>query len=127
MCTRTTGAIALRPSGYFFLSLMTGRKLHKSCWIELPTPADVIQRVPEMADLDDVTDGFNFSESDVDEEINPETSEDYGEENYYSVLDNGNDGAEDIDHNDATQEQHKRGNSLFFCLTPSPGRFQAEP
>jgi acetolactate synthase regulatory subunit len=47
MATRTTGAIALRPTGneqggYFFFSLTTGRVLNRNRWTALPMPADVI-------------------------------------------------------------------------------------
>ena len=52
--TRTTGAIALNPSdnaqgGYTFLSLVTGRKLSRQQWDELPMPQGVIERVEQMA------------------------------------------------------------------------------
>ena len=43
MTTRTTGAIALRPTGnaqggYYFLSLTTGRRLNRYCWTSVPMP-----------------------------------------------------------------------------------------
>jgi hypothetical protein len=51
---RTTGAIALMPTGnaqggYFFLSLTTGRKLSRQQWDELPMPDGVIASVEQMA------------------------------------------------------------------------------
>jgi len=54
MLTRTTGAIAMRPSGnlqggYFFLSLTTGRVLNRNAWTVLPMPAEVIERVEQLA------------------------------------------------------------------------------
>jgi hypothetical protein len=54
MATRTTGAIAMRPTGnsqggYYFYSLTTGRLLNRNHWTALPMPADVIQRVHDMA------------------------------------------------------------------------------
>ena len=50
MATRTTGALALRPTGndqggYYFFSLTTGRRLNRNNWTPLPMPADVIDRV----------------------------------------------------------------------------------
>jgi hypothetical protein len=50
MATRTTGAIALRPTGnqqggFYFMSLNTGRRLNRNHWTELPMPSDVIDRV----------------------------------------------------------------------------------
>jgi hypothetical protein len=54
MQTRTTRAIALRPAGnarggYYFFSLMTGRRLNRSNWTDLPMPQDVIDRVHTFA------------------------------------------------------------------------------
>jgi hypothetical protein len=47
MTTRTTGAIALRPTGneqggYFFFSLTMGCWLNRNRWTVLPIPADAI-------------------------------------------------------------------------------------
>jgi hypothetical protein len=52
--TRTTGAIALTPTGnaqggFNFLSLTTGKKLARQQWDELPMPDGVIARVEQMA------------------------------------------------------------------------------
>jgi hypothetical protein len=52
--TRTTGAIALTPTGnaqggQFFMSLTTGRKLSRRQWDELPMPDGVITTVERMA------------------------------------------------------------------------------
>jgi hypothetical protein len=54
MTTRTTGAIALRPTGnaqggYYFMSLTTGRRLNRNHWTELPMPQDVINCVHTLA------------------------------------------------------------------------------
>ena len=54
MASRTTGAIALRPTGneqggYYFMSLTTGRRLTRNRWTELPMPQDVIDRVHTLA------------------------------------------------------------------------------
>lgn len=53
MTSRTTGAIALGPTGnsqgsYFFLSLVSGRSVNRGHWTELPITEDVIQRVNAM-------------------------------------------------------------------------------
>jgi hypothetical protein len=54
MLARTTGAIALRPTGneqggFYFMSLTTGRRLNRNHWHELPMPQDVIDRVHNLA------------------------------------------------------------------------------
>ena len=54
MATRATGAIALRPSGndqggYYFYSLSTGHRLHRSAWTPLNMPNEVIARVHTLA------------------------------------------------------------------------------
>jgi hypothetical protein len=53
--TRTTGAIALTPTGnaqggYYFLSLATGMKLSRQQWDELPMPDGIIETVENMAE-----------------------------------------------------------------------------
>ena len=52
--SRTVGAIALHPSetkaaNWYFLSLLTGRKIYRNNWVKLPMTEDVIQRVNELA------------------------------------------------------------------------------
>jgi hypothetical protein len=54
MATRTTGAIALRPTGnvqgrYLFYRLNTGRALTRNQWTELPMPNEIIDRVHALA------------------------------------------------------------------------------
>ncbi|KAI2514249.1 Reverse transcriptase (RNA-dependent DNA polymerase) [Fragilaria crotonensis] len=55
MATRTTGAIALRPTtgnaqgGYYLYSLSTGRVLKRNHWTALPMPREVIDRVHVLA------------------------------------------------------------------------------
>ena len=54
MTHRTTGAIALRPTGnqqggQHFMSLNTGKRIHRFAWSTLPMPADVIERVHVLA------------------------------------------------------------------------------
>ena len=55
---RTTGAIAMNPSGsaeggYFFLSLLTGKRLSRQQFEVLPMPEWVIQHVEDMAEAED--------------------------------------------------------------------------
>ena len=50
MATRTTGALALRPTGndqgsYYIFSLTTCRRLNRNNWTLLPMPDNVIDRV----------------------------------------------------------------------------------
>lgn len=52
--SRTTPAIALFPTGnaqgaYYFLSLVTGKRISRRNWTELPIPDDAIERVHELA------------------------------------------------------------------------------
>ena len=53
LTTRSVAAICLRPSstqgGYYFMSLVTGKRIHTSTWTELPIPDLVIERVHELA------------------------------------------------------------------------------
>ncbi len=67
MNTRTTGAIALRPTGnsqggYYFFSLSTGRRLNRNRWTELPMPAEVIARVQVLALRNNVNLGLAFGD-----------------------------------------------------------------
>jgi hypothetical protein len=53
MEARTTGAICLGPSGndqggHYFMSLTTGRRLHRHHWTGLPLPADARDRVNQL-------------------------------------------------------------------------------
>jgi hypothetical protein len=53
MEARTTGAICLGPSGndqggHYFMSLTTGRRLHRHRWTGLPLPADARDRVNQL-------------------------------------------------------------------------------
>ena len=52
--SRTTPAIALIPTGnvqggYFFMSLRTGKRLHRRKWTELPTTEEIIKKVHAFA------------------------------------------------------------------------------
>jgi hypothetical protein len=76
MSTRTTGAIALRPTGnaqggYYFMSLSTGKRLSRFAWTALPMPAEVIERVEVLARRNpaggDVTFGWRDASEIIDE------------------------------------------------------------
>jgi hypothetical protein len=69
MATRTTGAIALRPTGnaqggYYFYSLGTGRRLNRKRWTPLPMPAEVIDRVHALARRSHASNGLSFADRD---------------------------------------------------------------
>ncbi len=54
MAARAIGALALRPTGnlqggHYFFSLMTGKRLHRTHWTELPMPAEVKDRIHALA------------------------------------------------------------------------------
>ncbi len=54
MPPRTTGAIAMRPTGnaqggHYFYSLTTGRCLNRNHWTVLPMPADVVTRIHRLS------------------------------------------------------------------------------
>jgi hypothetical protein len=68
MEARTVGAIALRPTGneqgsYYFYSLMSGKRLHRTHWTELPMPAEVKDRVHALARRAHATRGLTFTDS----------------------------------------------------------------
>jgi len=66
---RTTGAIALRPSGniqggHFFLSLTTGKRIIRNKWTVLPMPAKVIATVHQLAAACKKYKGIVFTDKD---------------------------------------------------------------
>jgi hypothetical protein len=70
MDNRTIGALALRPAdnlqegGYFFYSLVTGKRLKRTHWTELPMPASVKDRVHSMAQHTNADNSLRFTDSD---------------------------------------------------------------
>lgn len=69
MLTRTTGAIALRPTGnhqggFYFMSLTTGRILNQQHATTLPMPAEVIQRMHQLADAQEAVPELIFGNRD---------------------------------------------------------------
>ena len=66
MHARTTGAIAIRPTGnrqggHYFMSLTTGRRLTRNRWTELPMPQDVIDRVNTLGRRGNATAALVFA------------------------------------------------------------------
>jgi hypothetical protein len=54
MNARTLSAICLKPfgneqGGYWFLSLSTGKRVHRHRWTDLPSPDDTINRINTLA------------------------------------------------------------------------------
>ena len=72
MAMRTTGAIALRPTGnaqggFYFFSLSTGRRLNRYRWTKLPMPGEVIDRVHQLAERNNADNKITFSDRDGDD------------------------------------------------------------
>jgi hypothetical protein len=68
MTTRTISALALRPTGnqqgsYCFYSLVSGQRLHRTHWTELPMPAEVATRVHVLARRAHANRGLTFTGS----------------------------------------------------------------
>ena len=69
MAARTVGAIALRPTGnqqggYWFMSLLSGRILNRIHATKVPMPAEVIHRLQDLADNQDVYPELAFGNRD---------------------------------------------------------------
>jgi hypothetical protein len=99
MATRTTGAIALRPTGktqggYYFYSLGTSRRLNRNRWTQLPMPAEVIDRVHALARRSNASNGLSFADRDG---IDPHDPADNGDDETYNPADD----AADEDYDDA--------------------------
>ena len=72
MDSRTSGAIALRPSGneqggHYFLSLHTGKRILRNNWTVLPMPNDVVDAVHRLAAVSKQAGGITFT--DIDDNI----------------------------------------------------------
>ena len=121
MKARSVVIIALRLStgqdGYFFMSLVTDKRIHAWRWHQLPIPDLVIEQVHELAEREGVPNFINgypifeympgvpVDNDQVDEELedNEEAREDNGEYEYDSEEedeDKNNDNDEDDDDND---------------------------
>ena len=69
MDSRTSGAIALRPSGnkqggHYFLSLHTGKRILRNNWTVLPMPNDVVDAVHRLAAASKQARGITFTDKD---------------------------------------------------------------
>jgi hypothetical protein len=100
--SRTTGAIALRPTGnrqggYYFLSLTTGRKLTRNRWTALPMPQDVIDRVNTLGRRSNAASALSFAWrdgtpiSDLDDDV------DDADNSSYLPSDGDDDDDDDVD------------------------------
>ena len=116
MNTRTTGAIATKPTGnvqggHWFYSLATGRMLDRQRWTALPMPAEVIERLNTLAkngpagmhftnarneeyvDDDDASDSDDDSDdddSDYDEADDSSDGDDDDYDNFIAGVNGGN-------------------------------------
>jgi hypothetical protein len=101
MNERTTGALALRPTGnqqggYNIFSLTSSRRLNRSAWTPLPMPNDIIDRVHILARHSRIHRGLSFldrngqpfldndSEDDSDDEYLPDGNDDYAKDELFS-------------------------------------------
>ena len=70
MVSRTTGALVLRPmsnaqTGYYLISLKTGRQIIGQSWTPPPTPTEVIKRVNTMSCKTKTLNKLTFQHSDM--------------------------------------------------------------
>ena len=111
MATRTTGAIALRPTGnaqggYFLYSLSTGRVLNRNNWTALPMPQDVIARVHTLARRAAANVALTFADrlgdiipdDDDDDDYVPPGAEDYDNDDDEYPFDDDDDAPDDPVH-----------------------------
>jgi hypothetical protein len=102
MLTRTTGAIALRPTGnaqggYYFMSLTTGKRLNRYAWTALPMPGEVIERVHALAGTNPAGGAILFGWRDGTEIADdPDDADDLHDEDY-NPDDDDDDDADDDD------------------------------
>ena len=69
MDSRTSGAIALRPSGnkqggLYFLSLHTGKRISRNYWTVLPMPNNVVDAIHRLAAASKQAGGITFMDRD---------------------------------------------------------------
>ena len=109
MATRTTGAIALRPTGneqggYYFFSLTTGRVLNRNRWTALPMPADVIDRVHVLARRTNAMQGLTFLDRIGNPLVDPDDDADDSDDELYDPADDADDDADDNADDDDTDD-----------------------
>jgi hypothetical protein len=100
MIPRTSGAIALRPTGniqggYFFYTLKTGRRVNRNHWTVVPMPVEVIDRVHESANRKE--EGIVFE--DEDEMVFEPADEGYDPNEYHMEYDD-----EEVHNNEGEHE-----------------------
>jgi hypothetical protein len=100
MKTRTTGAIATKPTGnaqggHWFYSLTTGRMLDRGHWTPLPMPTDVIERVTALAKTSPV--GMNFTNMRNETVYDIDDDSESGDDSDYESDDDSSDGDNDDD------------------------------
>jgi hypothetical protein len=102
MLTRTTGAIALRPTGniqggFYFMSLTTGKRLTRYAWTPLPMPGEVITRVHALARRNPADGALVFGWHDGSEiEDDLAGADDLHDEDYDPADDDDDDSAYDL-------------------------------
>jgi hypothetical protein len=117
MASRTTGAIALRPTGneqggYYFFSLSTGRRINRNRWTPLPMPNDVIVRVRNMARRANANRGLAFTDRhgnpvpNEDDDGDDDADTDSDDESYRP---NDDDEEDDDENTQTTNEDHIAG------------------
>jgi hypothetical protein len=104
MTTRTTGAIALRPTGnaqggYFLYSLSTGRVLNRNHWTVLPMPQEVIARVHTLSRRAIANAALTFADREG-EVILDDDEDDEDDEDYTPPADEDSDNDDDDDDTD---------------------------
>jgi Reverse transcriptase (RNA-dependent DNA polymerase)/Zinc knuckle len=121
MVPRTTGAIALRPTGndqggHFFYSLTSGKRINRSHWTRLPMPEDVIKHVHRLARRDRMVRGrlsFESRYPDDNDELGFAPIADQGvNDPTFAVNDNANESASESgseSDNDSTSDSDSDG------------------
>jgi hypothetical protein len=99
MQTRTTSAIATKPTGnaqgghWFFYSLPTGRMLDRRQWTPLPMPADVIERINVLGKASQV--GLNFTNMRNEVYKHEDYDDDFDDDSDYDSNDESSNGDDD--------------------------------
>jgi hypothetical protein len=93
MVTRTTGAIAICPTGnpqssYYFYSLATSHQLNWNRWTQLPMPAKVIDHLHVLARQGNSPTGLSFADRNGN---NPVDITYDSEDKPYNLADDAND------------------------------------
>jgi hypothetical protein len=113
MKARTVGALALHPTGnqqggHYFYSLMSGQRLHRTHWTELPMPAEVKDRVHALVRRANAKRGLTFTDSHGNnlDELYPDADEDNNSDYDTSANDDASyASSEDSDYNPNTEDR----------------------